>query len=77
MTAATISKKITQGAELVVLPRKDYEKLLAIRVISEYQPTHREKKALAQARKNRQAGKFLTLDELKQKLGFANWRFCV
>lgn len=70
MSPITIPKKITRGAELVVLPREDYEKLLATRVVPEYNPTVSEKKVLARARKNRAKGNFLTLDELKQKLGF-------
>ncbi len=72
MPTITIPKKITRGAELVVIPKKDYEKLLFGRIIKEYQPTASEKRALARARKNRAAGKFLTIDELKQKLGFAD-----
>ncbi|OGZ96675.1 MAG: hypothetical protein A2679_02070 [Candidatus Sungbacteria bacterium RIFCSPHIGHO2_01_FULL_54_26] len=72
MSTLTILKKITKGAELVVLPRKEYVRLLNARIIPEYQATAREKKVLAQARKNRAAGKFLTLDELRQKLGFAD-----
>lgn len=72
MSTLTIPKNITRGAELVVLARKEYERLLSARIIPEYQATAHEKKALARARKNRAAGKFLTLDELRQKLGFTN-----
>ena len=72
MPTITIPKKITKGAELVVLSRQDYEKLLISRVIPEYRPTEHEKKTLARARENRAAGKFLTLDELRQKRGFTN-----
>ena len=72
MTTITIPKKITKGAELVVLSRKDYEKLLTKSTVLEYEPTASERRALARARKNRAAGKFLTLNELKQKLGFTS-----
>ena len=72
MTTLTISKELTEGTDLVVISKRDYEKLLSVRVIPEYQPTAREKKALAQARKNRRAGRFLTINELKQKLGFTD-----
>lgn len=72
MSTLTIPKNITKGAELVVLPRKEYERLLSARIIPEYQATAHGKKALARARKNRAAGKFLTLDELRQKLGFTD-----
>lgn len=63
---------MTKGAELVVLPRKEYEKLLSARIVPEYQSTAHEKKALARARKNRAEGKFLTLDALRKKLGFTD-----
>ena len=56
----------------MVLSRENYEKLLTARIIPEYQPTGYEKKALVRARKNRAAGKFVTLDEFKQKLGFTD-----
>ncbi len=72
MPTVTIPKKITKGTELVVMPRKDYEKLLSQKAIPQFQPTRADKKVLARARKNRAAGKFLTLDELKQKLGFTS-----
>lgn len=72
MPIITTPKKLTRGAELVVLFRTEYEKLLAMRVMPEYTPTAAEKRALARARKNRVAGKFFTLDELKRKLGFTS-----
>ena len=72
MSTLTIPKKMTGGTELVVMPRKDYEKLLAQKAVPEFKPTEADKKALASARKNRAAGKFLTIDELKQKLGFTS-----
>ena len=72
MVTLIISKKLTEGTDLVIISKRDYEKLLAVRVIPEYQPTAREKKALTQARKNRRAGRFLTINELKQKLGFTD-----
>lgn len=69
MAMLTIPKKITGGEELVVLLREDYEKLLQ-RVIPEYEPTLREKKELQRARADYKKGNFLTLYELKSKLGF-------
>lgn len=74
MATVTISKKITKGEELVIIPRKEYERLIASisSVVPIYTPTHAEKKALVRARKNRARGNFLTLNELKQKLGFRN-----
>ena len=72
MTTITIPKKITKGEELVVIPRKDYERLLEFKKIPEFQPTPTQKKALKKARENRKRGNFLTLNELKQKLGFTS-----
>lgn len=70
MTTATISKKITKGAELIVIPRKEYERLLTARLVPIFNPTAAEKRDLARARKNRARGEFLTIDELERKLGF-------
>lgn len=72
MTTVTIPKKITKGAELVVLSRKEYEQLLTSRLVPEFHPSAAEKKDLARARKNRLRGNFLTIYELKRKLGFTN-----
>ena len=72
MSTLTIPKKITKGTDLVVLPRKEYERLLTARIIPEYRAMAHEKKALTRARRNRAAGKFLTLDELRRKLGFTD-----
>ncbi len=71
MVTVTISKKLTKGEDLVVLSRKEYEKLLKTKTV-EFQPTSAEKKALTEARSNRKRGDFLTLNELRQKLGFAD-----
>ncbi|PIQ07419.1 MAG: hypothetical protein COW72_00420, partial [Candidatus Nealsonbacteria bacterium CG18_big_fil_WC_8_21_14_2_50_37_10] len=68
----TIPKKITKGEELVIIPRKDYEKLLEFKKIPEFRPTIVQKKALIEARRNRKKSNFLTFNELKAKLGFTN-----
>ncbi len=72
MVTITIPKKITKGEELIIIPRKEYEKLLELKKIPEFQPTPAQKKALKRARQNRGRGNFLTFNELKQKLGFTN-----
>lgn len=71
MNTITIPRNLIKNDDLVIVPRKEYEKLLATRLIPEFQPTVAEKKDLARARKNRAQGNFLTIDELKHKLGFA------
>ena len=70
----TIPKKVSGGEELVVIPRKEYDELLEMRSkkIKEVSLTPRQKNALLQARKNLARGKYLTLNELKSKLGFTS-----
>ena len=75
MTTMTIPKTFGARDDLIVIPRKEYESLKA-RVIPEYTPTPAERRTILRARarmhKNRAAGKMLTLDELKRKLGSRN-----
>jgi len=72
MNTVTIPKELANRDDLVVIPRKEYEALLELTKISEFVPTAIEKKALIQARRNRKAGKYLTINELREKLGFTN-----
>lgn len=71
MPTLTIPKELTSQGELVVIPRKEYEEFLRLRLnhIKEVAMTPQQKKILQQARKNLAQGKFLTIHELKQKLG--------
>lgn len=66
----TIPQKLTQGQELIVIPLAEYEALVELKKIYEFQPNTAQKKALIDARKNRRRGKVITLHELKHKLGF-------
>ncbi len=70
MSIIPIPKEITKGEELIVIPRKEYEKFLRFRFknIKEVSMTSIQKKALVRARKNMAQGKFLTIHELKQRL---------
>lgn len=70
MTTTTIPKRITKGAELVVMSRKEYERLLTSRLVPIFKPTATQKKALGRARKNLARGKYITLEELRHELGF-------
>lgn len=72
MTTITIPKKLANRDDLVVIPRREYEKLLAFKKIKEFAPTAAEKKALARARKNFVKGNITTLKELKNELGLSN-----
>jgi len=74
MTTITIPKKVSpKDTDLIAIPRKEYEELLRIRLgkIPEVELNATQKKQIAQARKNIAKGNFLTLDELKQKLGLS------
>lgn len=72
MTTLTIPKEITGGERLVVMPQREFEALLNTRIIPEVAMTVSEKRALKRARENFKKGKFMTIDELRQKLGFGN-----
>lgn len=68
----TIPKNLTHGKELVVIPKEEYEALMTLKSVYEFQPTSVQKRALERARQNRRKGDVLTLGELKQKLGFTD-----
>ncbi len=67
-----IPTKITNGKELVIIPKEEYEALVELKKVYEFQPTSTQKKALFEARKNRKNGKVLNLGEIKQKLGLTD-----
>jgi hypothetical protein len=70
MSIITIPKTLAAKDDLVVIPRKEYEALLGLKKIREFTPTATHKHALARARKNRAKGNVMTVNELKQNLGF-------
>lgn len=76
MATIVIPKELSRNQELVAVPRNLYEEFLAwqdkVKSIKTFKPTKTDKKFLARARKNRLEGDFLTLDELKQKLGLTD-----
>lgn len=68
----TIPQKLTKGKDLVVIPLEEYEALVELKKVYEFQPTASQKKALANARRSRKKGQVITLHELKSKLGFTD-----
>jgi len=74
----TIPKAITKGEELVIITRREYDNLRMPETskkekrVKECELSKAQKEALRQARLNMAKGNFLTLDELKQKLGSTN-----
>lgn len=68
----TIPSALTSGKKLVVIPLEEYEALMVLKKVYEFQPTSAQKRALEKARKNRKKGEVLTPGELKQKLGLTD-----
>ena len=71
MRAVTIPRTLSRQGDLVVIPRSEYEQLLRLKKIREFQPTARQKAALKRAEKNLKAGKTLSLDAVYTTLGLA------
>lgn len=73
---ATIPKKVSGGEELVVIPRKEYERFVEwegfIKTFKIFTPTTAQKRALRNAERHLREGKTLSIDELRKKLGFTN-----
>lgn len=68
MTFITIPKKLAQKDDLVIIPRQEYEALLALKKVREFTPTPAHKCALARAERNFRNGKTLSYNEFKRKL---------
>ncbi|MFY9462730.1 MAG: hypothetical protein WAP52_00905 [Candidatus Sungiibacteriota bacterium] len=70
MPTLTIPRELAKSGELILIPRKEYNELLHLRIsnVREVDMTLAQKRALVRARKNLAAGKFLTPHELRQKL---------
>lgn len=61
MTTITLSKNLSRQKDLVILPRKEYEKLLSIykkQGVQSITPTAQELKAVKRGRKEFKAGKY-------------------
>ena len=77
MATITLSTKLAKDNEdLIAIPRKEYEELLSLRLkkIPEIRLTPTQKIYIEEARREMAKGNFLTLDELKQKLGLSSRR---
>lgn len=71
MQTVTIPKKLAAKDDLIVIPRKEYEELLAIKQFRSFIPTSAQKKVLLRAEKNLKKKKTLSYHELIKELGFA------
>ena len=72
MRTVTIPKALAREGDLVIIPRKEYEALLRLKKVREFQPTVTQKRALARAQRNLKKGKTLTYDAFAQALGIAD-----
>ena len=69
MTTITVTKAVKVKGDFVLVPRKEYEELKRGYDDEPAVMTSALKRALARAHKARKAGRLLSLDELRRKLG--------
>ena len=72
MRAVTIPKALSKEGDLVVIPRKEYEKLLQLKKIREFRPTAIQKDALKRAERNLKKGTALSYDAVAKTLGITD-----
>ena len=72
MKVFTIPKTLSKESDLVVIPRREYEQLLLLKNIREFQPTAKQKAALKRADRNLKKGKTLSYDAVARTLGLAD-----
>ena len=72
MNTLTIPRKLAKNADLVIIPRKEYEALLNLKQVKEFTPTSVQKRALVRAEKNFNRKKTISYNGLVKKLGFAD-----
>ena len=80
MTTITIPKTLIKEKELVLIPRKEYDKLLQLKDFEktyihkrrEIKITPHQKSIFKKAERRIASGEFYTINELKSKLGIKN-----
>ncbi|HEY7679318.1 MAG TPA: hypothetical protein VIC04_02285 [Terriglobia bacterium] len=72
MKPVTIPKALSKQGDLVVIPRREYEQLLSLKKIREFQPTARQQAALRKAERNLKKGKALSYDAVARALDLAD-----
>lgn len=72
MTTITAQRKLARRGDIVMVPRKEYEALTALRKAVEFVPTAAQRRALGKAEQNLKASKTLSYHDLVQKLGSAS-----
>ncbi|HEY4519215.1 MAG TPA: hypothetical protein VJK01_02560 [Candidatus Paceibacterota bacterium] len=74
MTTITISETLIKEKELVIIPRREYEAFLRFHAKEnkDQRLTVHQRKRLKESRENLAKNKYLTIHELRQKLGIKN-----
>ena len=72
MKALMIPKALSKEGDLVVIPRREYEQLLALKKIREFRPTAGQLAALKKSERNLKKGKALPYDAVARALGLAD-----
>ena len=75
MTTITIPEGVNKKQKLVAIPHEIYEKFLIwqrTKTFKTFRPTIEDKKVLLKSRLDYAKGNFMTLNELKRKLGYKN-----
>ncbi len=69
MNVITIPKKLAQKGDLVVIPRKEYERLTSLRkLIPVVKPTREELRVIRRGEKEIREGKFTPWSQVKREL---------
>jgi len=69
MATITIPKKLTKGEELIIIPRKEYEKILRIARKRGYSEFEQElDKRIKEVREGKTIGPFISVKSLKNSL---------
>ncbi|MEK7078323.1 MAG: hypothetical protein AAB911_02025 [Patescibacteria group bacterium] len=68
MSTKIITRKTVKVSDFITIPRVEYEALLGLKEVKEFNPTPAQKRALVRARKNFSQGKYVTLEQLKYEL---------
>lgn len=78
MTTVTIPMGLAEIGNLVAVPRASYEEFLAwqrkIKSLNTFKPTAKDLRELAKAENDYAAGKFVTLDQLRNELASSHTR---
>ena len=72
MDVITIPKKIIEGDDLVIIPRKEYEVLVRQKMVRDFIPTPAQKRSLQQAEVNLKKRKTFSYNEVARRMGFTD-----